>query len=244
MYKKRYNVAVSRAKNQLWVVHSLNPNMDLKPDDIRHRLINHVRNFKMEEKVIGRAESPFEKEVITALLSKGYKVIPQLIVGSYRLDMVVISGTKKIAIECDGERYHTPDNLEDDMNRQAILERCGWRFIRIRGSKYYSNKSGTLKELFEELEQKEIYPVMSDEANLNEVSDTASEVKRVAASILNNKTIDFLEEKIEEIYTDDPHSKPNTINPASPDEVENGPINKPLSTEKVQRPLFDFTKMN
>ena len=31
LYKKRYNVAVSRARNQLWVVHSLDPNAHLNP---------------------------------------------------------------------------------------------------------------------------------------------------------------------------------------------------------------------
>lgn len=33
--RKRYNVAVSRARDQLWVVHSLDAANDLKPGDIR-----------------------------------------------------------------------------------------------------------------------------------------------------------------------------------------------------------------
>lgn len=34
MYRKRYNVAASRAKDQMWVVYSLNPEIDLKPEVI------------------------------------------------------------------------------------------------------------------------------------------------------------------------------------------------------------------
>ena len=33
LYKKRYNVAVSRARNQLWLVHSLDPDAHLKAGD-------------------------------------------------------------------------------------------------------------------------------------------------------------------------------------------------------------------
>ena len=42
--KKRFNVAVSRARDQLWVVHSLDPDRDLKKGDIRKRLIDYAKN--------------------------------------------------------------------------------------------------------------------------------------------------------------------------------------------------------
>ena len=35
LFKKRYNVAVSRARNQLWVVHSIDPETHLKSGDLR-----------------------------------------------------------------------------------------------------------------------------------------------------------------------------------------------------------------
>ncbi len=34
MYKKRFNVAASRARDQLWVIYSLDPDVDLKERDI------------------------------------------------------------------------------------------------------------------------------------------------------------------------------------------------------------------
>jgi very-short-patch-repair endonuclease len=33
--------------------------------------------------------------------------------------------TKRLAVECDGERWHTPEQLNSDLERQAILERLG-----------------------------------------------------------------------------------------------------------------------
>ncbi len=165
MYKKRYNVAASRAKDQMWIVHSLNPEIDLKPDDIRLKLIKHAMNpninkyrAKLEE-----AESDFEKAVMKTLLNKGYKLIPQWKVGSYRIDMVVEDGKCRVAVECDGEKYHTCDNLKHDLERQAILQRLGWRFIRIRGSEYYKDPDKTIDWVCHELEDYNIRPNFSEQ---------------------------------------------------------------------------------
>lgn len=43
-FLQRYNVAASRARDQLWVVHSLDPRVALKPDDLRRRLIEHAEH--------------------------------------------------------------------------------------------------------------------------------------------------------------------------------------------------------
>lgn len=40
MMKKRWNVAVSRARDQLWLVHSFDPAAQLKPDDLRRSLFD------------------------------------------------------------------------------------------------------------------------------------------------------------------------------------------------------------
>ena len=44
IFKKRYNVAASRARDQLWVVHSADPDLHLKSGDLRRRLIEHARD--------------------------------------------------------------------------------------------------------------------------------------------------------------------------------------------------------
>ena len=99
VFKKRYNVAASRARDQLWVVYSLNPETDLQDGDLRLQLIQHAKDpnsFARErEKVLERTESDFEKNVAGILIDAGYKVIPQWKVGSFRIDMV-IEGNGKV----------------------------------------------------------------------------------------------------------------------------------------------------
>jgi len=160
--KQRYNVAASRAKDQLWVVHSLDPNRDLQPADLRRRLIDHVRDpgarRRELEKKAHRTESPFEREVLKRLMAANYDVQPQVWVGQYRIDFVVRSGQQEVAIECDGDRYHRFDDIMNDMSRQAVLERAGWRFIRIRGTRYFRDPEGTMRKVFADLERLGVLP--------------------------------------------------------------------------------------
>jgi very-short-patch-repair endonuclease len=131
-YKKRYNVAASRAKDQLWVVHSLNYDTDLQSGDLRQRLISHIRNpHSTAEKISSAnelADSDFEKRVQKDLITRGYHITPQWEVGSFRIDIVVHCGDKRMAIECDGDKHHTDENLADDINRQGIF-RATWMEI-------------------------------------------------------------------------------------------------------------------
>jgi very-short-patch-repair endonuclease len=162
-FKQRYNVAASRAKDQLWLVHSLDPAHDLKAGDLRKTLIDYVRNPGARRRSIQRAErraeSPFETAVIKRLILAGYDVKPQVWVGNYRIDMVISGPDGEVALECDGDRFHGIDQIDDDMRRQAILERAGWRFIRIRGTRFFRDPDTTMAWVFEELRRLLIEPV-------------------------------------------------------------------------------------
>lgn len=155
MFKKRFNVAASRARDQMWVIHSLDPDTDLKPGDIRRRLILHARNQHQQQRLVKeqekKVESEFERQVFERLVRAGYRVTTQWPVGAYRIDMVVEGGGKRLAVECDGDRWHTQENLEDDMVRQAILERLGWRFARIRGSQFFRDPEQAMELVFAKL---------------------------------------------------------------------------------------------
>jgi very-short-patch-repair endonuclease len=166
LFKQRFNVASSRARDQMWLVHSLDTKRDLKADDLRRQLIEHAEDpshlMRVLEEKSKRAESVFEREVLKRLVLAGYKVTPQWRVGAYRIDLVVEANDKRLAVECDGDRYHPVDKLGEDMNRQAILERMGWTFSRIRGSEFFRDADHALAPVFAKLKSLEIFPVGED----------------------------------------------------------------------------------
>lgn len=110
-------------------------------------------------------------------------------VGAYRLDIIAVCGEKTVAIECDGERWHSGENkIREDMERQTILERLGWRFIRIRGSEYYRNSEATISRVVKELSSFGIEPESVD-VNLSEHRDgeLLSRIKMRASQIIKDK---------------------------------------------------------
>jgi very-short-patch-repair endonuclease len=158
LYKKRFNVAVSRARNQLWVVHSLDPSVHLKPGDLRRQLIEHARDpgalLRVADEEGPRVDSTFERLVQDRLTAAGYGVQSQVSIGSFRIDLVVGDPNgKRLAIECDGEQWHTSEQLQKDLERQAILERQGWMFVRIRGSVFFRDPQSAMLPVLARLEE-------------------------------------------------------------------------------------------
>ena len=162
LFKQRFNVAASRARDQMWIVHSLSPHNDLKPDDLRRQLIEHAedpsRLMRALEDKEKHTQSGFEREVMKRLANAGYRVTPHWKIGTFRIDLVVEGGGKRLAIECDGDRYYPLEKISEDMDRQAVLERMGWMFSRIRGSEFLRNPARAMKPVFEKLELLEIPP--------------------------------------------------------------------------------------
>lgn len=169
--ERRFNVAVSRAIEQIWLFHSILLADLSNTNDLRFKLLDHFINYRPPapptsdpiERTLGNQPEPFdswfEVDVYNDIIAKGYSVIPQYEVakGKYRIDLVAIfhDGTK-IAIECDGDKWHGADQYQNDLMRQKVLERCGWQFFRIRGGEYYSNREKSLAPLWKIFDKKPI----------------------------------------------------------------------------------------
>ncbi|MGA5304003.1 AAA domain-containing protein [Nucisporomicrobium flavum] len=155
-YHRRVNVAASRARDQLWIFHSVQPS-SLRPDDARALLLTYALNLttpgpQPDAELL--CESDFEREVLRRLHARGYRPIPQFRIGGYRIDFVLNAPDgRRLAIECDGDAYHGPEQWESDMRRQAVLERVGnCVFVRIRGSIFAREPEAALRPLWQRID--------------------------------------------------------------------------------------------
>ena len=174
--KQRFNVAMSRVKEQVILFHSVEAH-DLSPQCLRRRLLEFF-----EHKVVAKAgeytlqqlqtlralrneaqrtpfESWFEVDVAIEILKRGYKIQPQYAVADWRIDLVVIGNSSKLAVECDGDYWHGEEQYDDDIRRQQQLERCGWEFFRVKSSTFYYNRELAMQKLWMMLENRKIFPV-------------------------------------------------------------------------------------
>jgi len=176
--ERRFNVAASRARDQMILFHSVSSD-DLSASCLRRRLLDFFENTTPQEIAgIERTElerhasqdnrrvvnpptpfdSWFEVDVALVLLRKRFIVHPQYEVAGKRIDLVIEGGQARLAVECDGDRWHGADQYEADMQRQRQLERCGWEFFRISEAAFYTNQEKALTPLWRMLEQRGILP--------------------------------------------------------------------------------------
>ena len=137
---RRLNVAVSRARRSMTVVHSLRSE-DIRSETLGAKLLKRYLEYVQSGEASiegavsvggdGEAESPFEEAVGRALVQRGYRIERQVGCAKYFIDLAVCSETGTgfdLAIECDGATYHrSPSARDRDRLRQEILERMGWR---------------------------------------------------------------------------------------------------------------------
>jgi very-short-patch-repair endonuclease len=183
--QRRFNVAMSRAQDQVWLFHSVQLH-DLSREDLRWRLLNFFyspgpewlgplyeeldrleREAKRRYRQPGGQPDPyeswFEVDVALELLRRKYRVWPQVEVAGYRIDLVVEGLQNRLAVECDGEAWHGPEQFEQDMARQRQLERAGWTFVRVRESEFYADREGAARRIVEACEELGIRPIGQEE---------------------------------------------------------------------------------
>ena len=169
-YQQRFNVALSRARDRMVLVRSVKEE-ELNPKDLKSKVIGHFRepmpnDVNTSAELVDLCQSEFERAVFMALVQRGYRVIPQVGSVGFSIDMVVEGeGGRRLAIECDGDRYHGPARWADDMRRQRILERVGWSFWRCFGSNYRIDQEGVMDDLTQTLERMQIKPIGRETVN-------------------------------------------------------------------------------
>jgi len=165
--QQRFNVALSRARDRMYLFRSVDLS-HFKEDTLNARVIQHFSQpFRTDvEKVTvlrERCESGFERDMFDELVTRGYRVQPQVRCGAYRLDFVVEgSEGRRLAVECDGDQYHGPGQWASDMTRQRVLERAGWTFWRCFASSFARRREEVIGDLIETLNGLNIEPLGSE----------------------------------------------------------------------------------
>jgi very-short-patch-repair endonuclease len=169
--QRRFNVAASRARDQMWLFTSVKPEW-LKRDDLRTSLIGYMQSQPAglgyphagdladvrPDRKHAAFDSLFEQQVYLRIRDRGYAVVPQVPVGAKRIDLVVYGAASRLAVECDGDYFHDAEQMHDDLLRERELVRVGWQFWRIRHSVFAEDPEAALAPLWVELAARGIEP--------------------------------------------------------------------------------------
>lgn len=164
---QRFNVALSRARDRMYLFRSVSET-EFREDSLNGRVIGHFKqpfrqSLRRVEALRDRCESGFEIEMFDELVKRGFRVEPQVPCGGYRIDFVVEGKEgRRLAIECDGDRFHGPAQWQKDMARQRVLERAGWTFWRCFASSFVRHRKAVIDDLIQTLVRLGIEPLGSE----------------------------------------------------------------------------------
>ncbi len=162
--ERRLNVAVTRARQKVILVSSIQPeDIDLSRTNsqglklmrsymtlARDGLKSIYSDLNVNEDA--DFESPFEFSVYEAISAKGLTLKKQVGVSGYRIDLAVVDpkqpGRFILGIECDGAMYHSGVTARDrDRLRQEVLEGLGWQIHRIWSRDWIENPSREIEKV-------------------------------------------------------------------------------------------------
>ncbi|MFV2055646.1 MAG: AAA domain-containing protein [Thiohalomonadales bacterium] len=167
-YAQRFNVALSRARDRMYLYRSVS-DTDLKnSNDLRLQVIRHFNNPMPAKPQVGDpldlCQSQFERDIYMHLSELGYAVSPQVKVGPFVLDLVVEGARdQRLAIELDGDKTQTAVEWANELGKQRTLERVGWVFWRCWGASYTIDKQTCIADLMTMLKGLGITPTAESE---------------------------------------------------------------------------------
>ena len=166
--ERRLNVAVTRARRELIVFSGFTAD---KIDATRARGVGtqHLKTFLdyAERGAIalpaqdggsqGGFDSPFEQAVAEQLELRNWRVMPQVGVSGFRIDLGIhhpdLAGAYLAGVECDGATYHRSATARDrDKVREEVLTGLGWNILRVWSTDWWFDARGCADRLHAGLE--------------------------------------------------------------------------------------------
>jgi len=150
-----FNVAITRARKKL-IVFCSKEAVDL-PQGLLRDFLNYIKDLKEKNDSMPELEvadydynNSFEREVAIACSEYGFEILSGFETAGLRVDLIVSDGNNKIVVECDG----VDDELERPVRpsyKQEILERCGFKIVRVTAREWHYSQNACLAKIKQEL---------------------------------------------------------------------------------------------
>jgi len=181
--ENRLNVAITRAKQKIFVVTSVEPedfstidnSKNLGPKLFKKYLqyaravsnketeeakiiLNSLLTVKREDEDINLIK--MEEDIKAELEKQGYLVELGLGDAEYKLSLAIYDkGLDKyvLGLECDYAAFNSSESvLERDVYRNAFLESRGWKIMRVWSRDYWTNKPALIGAIIKEIEKQKL----------------------------------------------------------------------------------------
>lgn len=150
-----FNVAITRARKKL-IVFCSKEAVDL-PQGLLRDFLNYIKDLKEKNDSMPELEvadydynNDLEKEIALACAEYGFEILTGFETAGLRVDLIISDGNNQLVVECDG----VDDELEKPVRpsyKQEILERCGFKIVRITAREWHYSQNACLAKIKQEL---------------------------------------------------------------------------------------------
>ncbi|MCL2556278.1 MAG: AAA domain-containing protein [Firmicutes bacterium] len=186
--ENRLNVAITRAKQKIFVVTSVEPEDFSTIDNTKNLGPKLFKKYLQYARAVSNKETAEAKIILNSLLTvkreeddahllkmeseiklelekHGYTVEQNLGDAEYKLSLAIYDkGLDKyvLGLECDYAAFNSSESvLERDVYRNAFLESRNWKIMRIWSRDYWTNKPALISAIVKEIEKQKLMIVQS-----------------------------------------------------------------------------------
>ena len=170
--ERRLNVAVSRARYEMVVFSTLQPEqIDLRRSNARgveglKHFLEFARNGRMAVPASqaqrlndSDAETDIVESVAAEIRKKGYDVDTFVGRSQFKVDIAVLDpespDTYVLGIMCDGKNYYeTKTERDREICQPGVLKGLSWNLMRVWSVDWFMNKEGVMKRIMDQLANK------------------------------------------------------------------------------------------
>ncbi len=166
--ERRLNVAVTRARQELIVFSGFTADQ-IDSSRTKSLGVPHLKAFldyaergaialpAQDEGSVGGFDSAFEEAVAAELTRRDWRVVPQVGISGFRIDLGIrhpdLEGAYLAGVECDGATYHSSATARDrDKVREQVLRGLGWEIERVWSTDWWFDRQGCAERLHANLE--------------------------------------------------------------------------------------------
>ncbi len=152
---ERYNVATSRARDQLWLFHSVQVEHIKNEKCLRRQLLTYMHSpLALDQKTQNvNSMTQFQRDIYNVLIANDYFVYPNFPVADQSVDLVVEKEGIRTAVFCrSSENFVDRNGVLQDFQFEQMLRRAGWRIVTVRASLFYQDEERAVHQLLQTLQ--------------------------------------------------------------------------------------------
>lgn len=149
-----FNVAITRARKKL-ICYISRP-VESLPNGLIRDYLEYIQSLNNKKTSVNKYDNPVKEEIAKLIEDEALSVFPDYETAGYKVDFLVSDGFNSLIVELNGfnsEEQYSDEKFLKSLEKQEVLERCGWKVVRLNAREWHYSKKACVNKIKETLIQ-------------------------------------------------------------------------------------------